>query len=125
VHIRIEEPGRFLDATLVKPVQVRYRWTQLPKDSLRASNSVGLQTNQDQSFWPEALLATASTETPGLRRQTFPELLYARTGNANFARPSLGTVPDSVLVLYDTNQELPTRPEEDSLSMRPFVFFAT
>jgi predicted permease len=26
---------------------------------------------QLQSFWPEVLLATASTETPGLRRQTF------------------------------------------------------
>jgi hypothetical protein len=26
---------------------------------------------QLQCFWPEVLLATASTETPGLRRQTF------------------------------------------------------
>src|SRR5258708_6791528 len=51
---------------------------------------------QLQSFWPEVLLATASTETPGLRRQTFLsmglEVLSAARGipadlSAQFKRP--------------------------------------
>lgn len=51
---------------------------------------------QLQSFWPEILLATASTESPGLRRQTFLsmglDLSPVRTGfakdlRAQFSRP--------------------------------------
>jgi predicted permease len=51
---------------------------------------------QLQSFWPEVLLATASTETPGLRRQTFLsmglDVSPVRTGfakdlRAQFSRP--------------------------------------
>ena len=51
---------------------------------------------QLQSFWPEVLLATASTQTPGLRRQTFLsmglEVSPVRTGfardlRAQFSRP--------------------------------------
>ncbi len=51
---------------------------------------------QLQSFWPEVLLATASTETPGPRRQTFLSLgldvSFVRTGfardlRAQFSRP--------------------------------------
>ena len=51
---------------------------------------------QLQSFWPEVLLATASTETPGLRRQTFLsmglDVSPVRTGVADdlrtrFSRP--------------------------------------
>src|SRR5258708_21530711 len=49
-----------------------------------------------QSFWPEVLLATASTETPGLRRRTFLsmglDVSPVRTGfakdlRAQFSRP--------------------------------------
>lgn len=51
---------------------------------------------QLQSFWPEVLLATASTETPGLRRQTFLSMGlgvspfrtgFARDLRAQFSRP--------------------------------------
>src|SRR5215467_14215185 len=51
---------------------------------------------QLQSFWPEVLLATASTETPGLRRQTFLAMTldlspvrtgFARDLRAQFSRP--------------------------------------
>jgi predicted permease len=39
----------------------------------RLKNGVNIDQarSQLQSFWPDVLLATASTETPGLRRQTF------------------------------------------------------
>src|SRR5204863_9982550 len=39
----------------------------------RSSDLVTIQQarTQLQSFWPDVLLATASTQTPGLRRQTF------------------------------------------------------
>src|SRR5437016_12995935 len=51
---------------------------------------------QLQSFWPEVLLATASTQTPGLRRQTFLSMGldaspfrtgFARDLRAQFSRP--------------------------------------
>lgn len=51
---------------------------------------------QLQSFWPQVLLATASTETPGLRRQTFLSMGldvspvrtgFARDLRAQFSRP--------------------------------------
>jgi len=51
---------------------------------------------QLQSFWPEVLLATASTDTPGLRRQTFLSMGldvspvrtgFARDLRAQFSRP--------------------------------------
>jgi predicted permease len=51
---------------------------------------------QLQSFWPEVLLGTASTETPGLRRQTFLSMGldvspvrtgFARDLRAQFSRP--------------------------------------
>jgi len=51
---------------------------------------------QLQSFWPAVLLATASTETPGLRRQTFLSMGldvsplrtgFARDLRAQFSRP--------------------------------------
>ena len=51
---------------------------------------------QLQSFWPAVLLATASTETPGLRRQTFLSMGldispirtgFARDVRAQFSRP--------------------------------------
>jgi predicted permease len=51
---------------------------------------------QLQSFWPQVLLATASTETPGLRRQTFLSMGldvspvrtgFARGLRAQFSRP--------------------------------------
>lgn len=51
---------------------------------------------QLQSFWPEVLLATASTEAPGLRRQTFLSMGldvspvrtgFARDLRAQFSRP--------------------------------------
>jgi len=38
---------------------------------LRDGVSVAQARAQLQSFWPEVLRATASTETPGLRRQAF------------------------------------------------------
>jgi predicted permease len=38
---------------------------------LKDGVSIDQARAQLQSFWPEVLLATASTETPGLRRQTF------------------------------------------------------
>ena len=38
---------------------------------LRDSVTIAQARAQLQSFWPEVLLATASTETPGLRRQAF------------------------------------------------------
>src|SRR5213079_1449594 len=38
---------------------------------LKDSVTIDQARAQLQSFWPEVLLATASTETPGLRRQTF------------------------------------------------------
>ena len=51
---------------------------------------------QLQSFWPEVLLATSSTQTPGLRRQTFLSMGldvspvrtgFARDLRAQFSRP--------------------------------------
>jgi predicted permease len=51
---------------------------------------------QIQSFWPEVLLTTASTQTPGLRRQTFLSMGldispvrtgFARDLRAQFSRP--------------------------------------
>jgi len=63
---------------------------------LKDGTTIDQARAQLQSFWPEVLLATASTETPGLRRQTFLsmglDLSQVRTGvakdlRAQFSRP--------------------------------------
>lgn len=63
---------------------------------LKDGVTVGQARAQLQSFWPEVLLATASTETPGLRRQTFLSMGldvspfrtgFARDLRAQFSRP--------------------------------------
>ena len=68
------------------------RITARLKDSVTIDQALA----QLQTFWPEVLLATASTETPGLRRQTFLsmglDLSPVRTGfardlRAQFSRP--------------------------------------
>ncbi|HKW33814.1 MAG TPA: ABC transporter permease [Candidatus Acidoferrum sp.] len=69
---------------------------------------------QLQSFWPEVLLATASTETPGLRRQTFLSMGLdaspVRTGfakdlRAQFSRPLylLGGIVGLILLVACVN----------------------
>src|ERR1700746_1390453 len=70
-------------------------WVQITgrvKDGVTVDQARG----QLQSFWPEVLSATASTETPGLRRQTFlsrsVDVSPVRTGcardlRAQFSRP--------------------------------------
>jgi hypothetical protein len=45
---------------------------------------------QLQSFWPEVHLATASTETPGLRRLFWPFLSHSVYALANMAYSSHG-----------------------------------
>lgn len=63
---------------------------------LKGSVTIDQARAQLQSFWPEVLLATASTETPGLRRQTFLSMGldaspvrtgFARDLRAQFSRP--------------------------------------
>jgi predicted permease len=63
---------------------------------LKDSVTIDQARAQLQSFWPEVLLATASTETPGLRRQTFLSMGldaspfrtgFARDLRAQFSRP--------------------------------------
>ena len=57
---------------------------------LKNDVTLGQARAQLQSFWPEVLLATASTETPGLRRQTFLsmglDVSPVRTGVADILR---------------------------------------
>jgi MacB-like periplasmic core domain len=53
---------------------------------------------QLRSFWPEVLLATTSTETPGLRRQTFLFFPWAWTFRP-FERALPGTCEHNSLVL--------------------------
>jgi predicted permease len=64
--------------------------------SLKNGVTIDQARAQLQSFWPQVLLATASTETPGLRRQTFLsmglDVSPFRTGfgrdlRAQFSRP--------------------------------------
>lgn len=70
-------------------------WVQI---AARLKNDVTIDQAraQLQSIWPEILLATASTETPGLRRQTFLSMRldvspvrtgFARDLRAQFSRP--------------------------------------
>jgi len=63
---------------------------------LKSSVTIDQARAQLQSFWPEVLLATASTQTPGLRRQTFLSMGldvspfrtgFARDLRAQFSRP--------------------------------------
>ena len=63
---------------------------------LKGSVTIDQARAQLRSFWPEVLLATASTETPGLRRQTFLSMGldvspvrtgFARDLRAQFSRP--------------------------------------
>ena len=63
---------------------------------LKDSVTIDQARAQLQSFWPEVLLATASTQTPGLRRQTFLSMGldvspvrtgFARDLRAQFSRP--------------------------------------
>jgi len=63
---------------------------------LKGGVTIDQARSQLQSFWPEVLLATASTETPGLRRQTFLAMTvdvspvrtgFARDLRAQFSRP--------------------------------------
>lgn len=70
-------------------------WVQIT-GRLKGGTTIDQARAQLQSFWPEVLLATASTETPGLRRQTFLSLGLdvspVRTGfatdlRAQFSRP--------------------------------------
>lgn len=57
---------------------------------LKDGTTIDQARAQLQSFWPEVLLATASTETPGLRRRTFLsmglDLSQVRTGVAKYLR---------------------------------------
>jgi predicted permease len=70
-------------------------WVQIT-GRLKDGVTVDQARGQLQSFWPEVLLATASTETPGLRRQTFLSMGldvspvrtgFARDLRAQFSRP--------------------------------------
>ncbi|HEY6304488.1 MAG TPA: ABC transporter permease [Terriglobales bacterium] len=70
-------------------------WVQIT-GRLKGGVTIERARAQLQSFWPEVLLATASTETPGLRRQTFLSLGldvspvrtgFARDLRAQFSRP--------------------------------------
>src|SRR5215472_18384088 len=63
---------------------------------LKDSVTIDQARAQLQSFWPEVLLATASTQTPGLRRQTFLSMGldvspvrtgFARDLRVQFSRP--------------------------------------
>jgi predicted permease len=63
---------------------------------LKDGVTIGQARAQLQSFWPAVLLATASTQTPGLRRQTFLSMGldvspvrtgFARDLRAQFSRP--------------------------------------
>ena len=70
-------------------------WVQIT-GRLKGGTTIEQARAQLQSFWPEVLLATASTETPGPRRQTFLSLGldaspvrtgFARDLRAQFSRP--------------------------------------
>ena len=70
-------------------------WVQIT-GRLKGGTTVEQARAQLQSFWPEVLLATASTETPGPRRQTFLSMSldissvrtgFARDLRAQFSRP--------------------------------------
>src|SRR5256884_8662945 len=64
-------------------------WVRIPA-RLKDGVTLAQARAQLQSFWPAVLLATASTETPGLRRQTFLsmglDVSPVRTGVADILR---------------------------------------